>query len=521
MGRVIVIGLDGATWDILDPLIIEKYLPNTKNLKENGVHATLISTIPPVTGPAWTSLITGVNPGKHGIFGFQSLKNGVISLNTSQDIKSLTILEILSNKNLTNIVIGLPLSFPPLKNYKGIMISDFLYPIKAIFPPSKRKYLKDYEVVPSLFKNGVDLIKDMIETANKQIKTAKLLFKEESWDFFFFLYSEIDQVCHKLWEDLKNRTPLGQEAKKIFLIADQFLGWIMNNMQKDDLLIICSDHGFGNNKYSLRINTLLKKKGLIKTKLIANFRINSPWANILRMRDDTYIERKTFFSKLFQYLFNCSFLKILFVIDSKYKNFLLIKLINSISKKLTGFSFYREIIDYSNSKAFEFITDWMGIRINGSEDLKNKLINYFKRLKYKNQLIFNKIIKNTEIYSGDFIKDGPDVLLLSNNFLLDASMYKKLVLKNQPPSTHKLNGVFIAYGKNIKKGKKFNYFQIYDIAPTILYYLNLPYFSHMDGKVLTEIFQDNYILRRREAKNIQEEEKINIKIEELVRLKKI
>ncbi|MHA1725184.1 MAG: hypothetical protein ACTSXH_10140, partial [Promethearchaeota archaeon] len=291
-------------------------------------------------------------------------------------------------------------------------------------------------------------------------------------------------------------------------------------MKSEDLLIVCSDHGFGNNKHSICINTLLKRKGLIKTRLIANYRINSVWANIQRMRDETFIAKDSMKSKLFQKVLRCPFLKPFFSINGTLKDFWLINLINKVFKKITSTPFYKEMIDYSNSLAFNPSSEWMGVCVNGGEILKNSLIEYFKKLKYNNKPIFKRVLRNTEIYDGNYINEGPDILLLSNDFVVDASLMDKVIIKNYPLSTHKLNGIFIAHGKEIKKGEKKEFFHITDIAPTILHYLNLPIPPNMDGRVLTEIFEENSTIKSRKIKKYGEEDKINIKIKDLSRLKK-
>ena len=68
--RTLLIGLDGATFSILDPLMDSGGMPNLKRLVESGVRAELNSVIPALTPPAWTSLMTGRSPGNHGIFDF-------------------------------------------------------------------------------------------------------------------------------------------------------------------------------------------------------------------------------------------------------------------------------------------------------------------------------------------------------------------------------------------------------------------------------------------------------------------
>src|SRR3990167_7466735 len=68
--KVLVIGIDGGTFDIINPLINKGSLPNLKRLIENGSSGILQSTIPPVSPAAWSTFITGQNPGSHGIYNF-------------------------------------------------------------------------------------------------------------------------------------------------------------------------------------------------------------------------------------------------------------------------------------------------------------------------------------------------------------------------------------------------------------------------------------------------------------------
>src|SRR5918992_2721943 len=70
MNKVLLLGLDGMTFSVLDPAFEAGHMPNYKRLLERGASGTLTSTIPPYTPPGWTSIFTGVNPGRHGIFGF-------------------------------------------------------------------------------------------------------------------------------------------------------------------------------------------------------------------------------------------------------------------------------------------------------------------------------------------------------------------------------------------------------------------------------------------------------------------
>ena len=98
MKRTLIIGLDGATWDVIKPLAEEGKLSTFKKLMEEGVWGDLESTIPPITSPAWFSLATGMNPGKLGVFDFLSRKDNTYKLHpaTSSDFRKKAIWDYVS-----------------------------------------------------------------------------------------------------------------------------------------------------------------------------------------------------------------------------------------------------------------------------------------------------------------------------------------------------------------------------------------------------------------------------------------
>jgi predicted AlkP superfamily phosphohydrolase/phosphomutase len=78
--KVLIVGLDAATFDLIGPWLAEGKLPNLEALMKNGAWGRLASILPPITPPAWTSFMTGKNPGKHGIFHFMEAQPGTYGL---------------------------------------------------------------------------------------------------------------------------------------------------------------------------------------------------------------------------------------------------------------------------------------------------------------------------------------------------------------------------------------------------------------------------------------------------------
>ena len=96
--KVLILGLDGATWRVLRPLLEAGELPHLAALVKAGASGLLRSSIPPLTAPAWTNFQTGANAGKHGIFDFRVFDRAArrLWLVSSRDLKLPTLWQVAS-----------------------------------------------------------------------------------------------------------------------------------------------------------------------------------------------------------------------------------------------------------------------------------------------------------------------------------------------------------------------------------------------------------------------------------------
>jgi len=515
MSKVIIIGLDGATWDLLKPWADEGELPTFKKLMKNGVWGTLESTTPPVTGPAWTSFSTGKNPGKHGIFDFVKLENNSLRLYKSKDIRSETIHEILSKRNLRSIVIGLPLAFPPSSDFNGIMLSDFLYPSKEIFPKSEKGYIEDYRVLPDFFlTREEDLLQDMVETAKSQVKVAKELFIEENWDFYFFYFQETDSVLHCFWKDVSHNTTMAQKAKRIFYIADEFLEWILDEMDADTILFLMSDHGFADCPYKINLNSIFMKRGLLRTRIK-----DASEDETLGKLVETFRKQEQRTIAVPKSLFRIATHPVIRPISER------------IFKAIFGGAKARSSagIDFDSSKVFVPTSESMSIYVRETErkkreEIVEEIVETLRELEYKGQRVFKEVLVKDGVYSGPFIESSPDILLTPNGFHISSALSDKVYGEFDRGGWHDLRGVFLAYGSNIiTSSEELTNLKIYDIAPTILHVFGLPIPRDMDGRVLKEVFKHDSELASRpiEYTRTDEREHIKRKVSELKRSKGI
>ncbi|NJN97117.1 MAG: hypothetical protein HC875_25000 [Anaerolineales bacterium] len=206
--RVLVIGLDGVTWTVLDPWIRDGSLPHLARLRQNGSWGKLRSTLPPLTAAAWSTFMTGKRPGKHGVFHFIDLfgqdasNRGKPKIVNARNIQSSTLWDIAAHHQRQVTMINVPMTYPPRK-VNGTMITCFLTPRNAptfTYPPELSTELTDYIIDLDRFidtkpyqgdhEKGVitpslALLQEFRDMTEKRAKTSLSQMESQPWDFFY------------------------------------------------------------------------------------------------------------------------------------------------------------------------------------------------------------------------------------------------------------------------------------------------------------------------------------------------
>ena len=492
--KILIIGLDGATWKLLDPWINQGKLPFLAKLKSQGIWGNLQSTIPPLTAPAWVSFQTGVNPGQHGIFDFVIYqKDGQDKIVESTDIKTPTLYQLLSQANKTSIFINLPVSYPPQKT-KGIIISSLLTPPGKDFasPQKIQKKLKkiNYQIDvkferygfftahQKILENKENLYQEIVAITQKRAETALMLMKQ-SWDLFFLLFRGSDEVQHLYWRKRKTLEYwqlLEKLIKKIYQTAKKKYG-------KNLYFLIISDHGFHKgSKIQFSLTPWLKKKGFIKKAKKENI-------SLLLARKAYQLTKK--FVPLF--------------IESSPLQKTRKKLLN---KELgENLQFVRSQDVWAAS---------FGLYLNKKDPrLKKRLISELRKERYQGRKVFKFVKPGEEVFWGKYRQEGPTIVFLSNqNFLPDPGYFQKKIY--QPiayplPARHHSDpkGILIALGPGVKRGEV-KKVKIYDLAPTILALLGIFIPQKMEGEVIGKLVN-------KKVKYISEKEKIKTLIEKAIK----
>src|SRR6266516_3317657 len=213
--KVVVIGLDAATWTVIRPCMAEGKMPNLAKLMKAGVSGTLESILPPITPPAWTSFMTGKNPGKHGIFHFVETEYGGYAMKyaNATSRRSPTVWKLLNNAGYSVGTMNIPFIHPPelreelVKHLGGIQL-DLRF-LGAMSTDERRN----------------QVLAEMEQMDNQWTKAALYLLENHPQDVMMFVFMSIDTVQHYFWQhmdkghflhDLKLAPKFGDAVRKVY-----------------------------------------------------------------------------------------------------------------------------------------------------------------------------------------------------------------------------------------------------------------------------------------------------------------
>ncbi len=490
--RVFIIGLDGASWRVLQPIMKENLMPNLSILIERGSSGILESTLPPITAPAWTTFQTGVNPGKHGLFDFLGYRpeSYQFPLHSSKSIKLKTIWEIVSEVQKTVVSINVPMTYPP-KVVNGALVAGMMSPsVQANFtyPPDLYKELKDhigeYTIFPSpelFFSDDEEkIVYSFIDIEKRRKDAALYLMQRFDWDLFMIHNQCLDILQHRFWPYIFKEHPRFDEKKwrpisPFFQAMDSHIGELLSKLDKQTTVIIISDHGFCNLDHTVNLNKWLELNGFLSFK---KERLPSQLFSSLKKLDVFQIRKK-----------------LSFITKEKVK-----------AKLYQGW-----LLDWSKTKAFSGQggglihinrkgREGLGIVTEGKEyeEIRKKIIEGL--MDFKNpedgKNIIKRVFRKEEIFHGPFIDHAPDLIVqpASGYAFKKALSGKKIlsetVIGRDSVGTHDQDGIFIFSGNSIKKESPMREAHLADIAPTVLHLLDINRPRYMDGKELRNIFKE-------------------------------
>ena len=504
--KVLVIGLDGTPLELVRPWMEKGLLPNLATFLREGVVTNLESVIPPQTASGWSSMITGKNPGKHGVFGFFKREPSGYDLLpvSASDRKSLDLWEILSQFEKKVGVFDVPVTYP-VRKVKGFLVSGMLTPfgVKDYCYPANLVDELDSKI--GSFSPPFTLVTGNEETVEGRLNSLTdnhgqailYLLDNKEWNFFMTVFHGTDRIQHVFWKymeensncDAQKRSKYRDAILRYYQKVDGIIGEILLRADDNTTVFIVSDHGAGQLTKWVHPNVFLLKEGFLK--------IRRGVAESLR-----YLLFSAGISPL-------NVLKVALALNVlRFKDRVGRGQMRSIMNK---FFLSLKDIDWSRSAAYSF-GGWGRVFINLKgkfpqgmiesgreyEDVMTDIISRLKELEdpETGKKICAEIYRKEQIYDGPYLDEAPDIVYQLTPGYYSFPDYefgsKALVTGISGWSAgHTLDGVLMMKGKNISR-MMLPKAKIVDVAPTVLALLGLPVPTDMDGRVLVEAFSKEF-----------------------------
>lgn len=477
--KLVVTGWDGATWDLLDPLMRAGRMPNLKRLVERGLRGRLQSTRPNHTSAAWASFATGKNPGGHGIFEWLRTRDGyrTAKIVDSADIHGATFYESLGDRRIC--LVNLPLSSPA--RIAGDILASFVSKSPQLTYPASLAQSLDL----AGFRMGLTGRQAMFDVADNVIdhflsrRAAIRSLFERGYDFFFVLYSETDYVQHTYYDALEKWRPGDPPpaALRLYDLVDEELGWLLERIDPDTNLILISDHGFRSFPRVFYINEWLRQQGYLTASSTRTIKIAKGGNPVTRLADAVPPLKRLM-----------------------WLAYQLVRPAIPSNVQLRIESHLSPDIDLERSRAFCPSSELGYIYLNDGrfrgvvpdadrESLKAEIIVALKSLPF-----VTEALPGEAYYRGGQAGWAPDILVRTGDCKVERTLAGR-ILQERTVNNHAEYGILVAAGPDFAAGA-IEGAQMIDLAPTILYLLDRPVPSDMDGKVLTQLLKPDLLTRR-------------------------
>jgi predicted AlkP superfamily phosphohydrolase/phosphomutase len=270
--RVFIFGLDGTPHGLMQDMFAKGILKNLAEIAGKGSFLKMTTTIPEVSSVAWTTFMTGVNPGRHGIFGFVDLKPGTYTnyFPNATNVQSPCLWNLLGKAGKRSVIVNMPSTYPA-QELDGALIAGFVAIDleRATYPKSLVPWLQqiDYrlDVDAGLARTDKErFIEDLHTSLAHREEAFRKLMDEESWDFFAAIVTETDRLHHFLWDAYEDEnSPFHGAFLDVYRRIDEMAGRLYDSLQGETTFLALSDHGFGRLRRDVYINRWLEEEGYL------------------------------------------------------------------------------------------------------------------------------------------------------------------------------------------------------------------------------------------------------------------
>lgn len=478
--RVLVFGVDGLAFRVLQPMMQAGYLPHFQALAREGFMAVLESKYPPLTPPAWMSLVTGTKPAQHGVYDFWAYdEQGEGRLMTRRKAGK-AIWNLLSDYGKRVIVVNVPLTYPP-EPVNGWMVSgiqgasergNFTYP--SAFREELLQHVPAYRIdvdVTSVVRGQLTPAQAAVRLIEQRIALVRYLLTEKEWDFAFVTFCAADYLQHLCWEDVLSLKP---EVLRYYQLLDEALGLARASVGSDGSVFVVSDHGFQGAHTKFAINEYLRQHKWLRDKGGGKhlFEVANAWGKQLLNRFDV-LERGRAIKLRLSHTRGQSLTKVRPYLTRQQQEAMGV----SVASWSCSSGGYADLC-ITRTLSTQQIADLRG-NLQALTDPRD------------GQPLVS-VVYDTDVFGqGPFQPNATHLLLLPTDGYTFTPTLGQPWLWNREQhlyGVHHKDGVLYACGPTIQAGVQGKPAEIYNLVPTLLHTMQLPLPTHLDGHVIDEMF---------------------------------
>lgn len=460
--KAFIFGLDGGTWDLLDPLIDQGQLPTFAELRKSSASAFTSTTWPAHTGPGWASFATASMPGQHGVFQFFDTQEPSYRarITTTRDYGRQCCWQWIGDKGISTGLVNVPMSHPalPLPGYQ------ITWPLKRT-----TSYCSPANVLGDLARNGcyfrsdlatmyrgeLNYIEHAVNFVSERMRAARYLLQNWNADIFQIVLTEVDRVCHHYWQFSDPTHPLYTTdvpahyitaIHTILKLVDAELGEMLNILPDDCSVIVVSDHGFGPGHRSLAANTVLEKAGFLKTAAAAE----------------------------------------------------------ALPGIASWFTEDGRTVDWENTSVYQPVPGSYGLNLNlrgrqargivnsnDADRVLQEVTQVFKaiRIPETGKPAFLKVLRREEAFPGPMMDSAPDLLLVpaDERLMVTPSLAEEWTWSYQT-GLHRHEGMWLHRSPRTRAGRLPQRIRLIDVLPTLFEDLGFDASEPFQGKPVSEVF---------------------------------
>ncbi|NHN59138.1 MULTISPECIES: alkaline phosphatase family protein [Halorussus] len=500
--ETLLVGLDAGCRSVLEPLFESGAVPNLESLFETGAAGPLESQVPPWTPSAWPSLYTGVNPGKHGVFGFLAFDGYDWDVVNASRVRERTLWELLDERGKSSVVVNAPVTHPP-REFDGAVVPGYTAPEDPDCHPDGllddvRDEIGDYRVYAPRDADGAEKVEWYERLVAMRGEAFRYLADRFDPAFGFVQFQQTDTVFHEFpGDDAKVRT--------VYEAVDRQVGEILDRCDPDTV-VVASDHGMGEYAgHEFRPNELLRERGLVETttegegmptwSTIADNQLQDGETGKAEADDDrTPLERAV--AGLASV--GVTSQRIRAALDAVgLAEFVAERVPTDVARAGS------EQVDFPASRAYMRDRIELGVRVNlkGREPdgvvpesrydrLCEDLVDLLSGAETPDgEPVFERVARREEVFSGPYVEEAPDVITIPREYdeFLSTRVGDGRFAPPSEPYNHKRDGIVAVSGAGVDPTADLSDAHLFDVAPTVLATMGVPAADRMDGSVLPAV----------------------------------